>query len=105
MRASSVALGLLLLLVPAASHAQANCPTVDLRYDAAENISEKRVDKNHDCKPDEIIYYTDGKPERAEADTDLDGKMDVWTWFEKDGKTLGRQEQDTNKDGKADRWI
>src|SRR5262245_40394335 len=38
-----------------------NCPAVDLRYDDAENIAEKRTDKNHDCKPDEIVYYADGK--------------------------------------------
>src|SRR5438034_6282906 len=104
MRARSAALGLL-LLVAAPAHAQTNCPTVDLRYDEAENIAEKRTDKNHDCKADEVVFYANGKPERAEADTDLDGKVDVWTFFEKDGKTLGRQEQDSNKDGKVDRWI
>jgi hypothetical protein len=108
LQARSALLASLLLLSAGSADAQQapkNCPALDLRYDEAENVSEKRSDKNKDCRPDEIVYYAEGRPERAESDTDLDGRMDVWTFFEADGKTFGRQEQDTNKNGKADRWI
>ena len=81
MRGRLVALGFLLLAAEPA-HAQGNCPAVDLRYDEAENISEKRTDKNRDCKADEVVFYAEGRPERAEVDTHLDRRLHVWPFFE-----------------------
>ena len=84
---------------------QGSCPPVELIYDENEQIAESRKDTNEDCRLDEIVYYIDGVAERAERDTDFDGRVDVWIFFEEDGKTPARQDQDTNGDGQKDRWI
>ena len=72
LRAARLALALVLVLAalrrrsaPAAASAEGSAARVD-SYDATEQLSEKRTDTNKDCKPDEIVYYKDGKPERAE---------------------------------------
>ena len=57
---------------------QTNCPAVELHYDDAEQLDEKRTDTNQDCRHDEIVYYIEEIPERAERDRDFDGRMDLW---------------------------
>src|SRR5262245_31244102 len=84
---ASLALGLLLALCVAASaSAQGTCPAVELKYDDSEQISEKRTDTNKDCKADQTVFYEDGKPARAEQDTNFDGRVDLWIVYGPDGK-------------------
>ncbi len=108
MAASSASLGLLGALLAAISsplaEARAACAPIELLYDENEQIHEKRVDHDRDCRYDEIVHYASGAPERAEKDTDLDGAMDIWIFYGPDGEP-SRQQQDTTGDGNADRWI
>ena len=104
MRARAILLALLLAPLAGPAPARTNCPAIELLYDEFEQLSEKRTDTNEDCRPDEFVYYREGKAERAERDQDFDGRIDVWLYFGPDGQPL-RQEQDTTGDGKADRWI
>ena len=62
------------------------------------------ADKNYDGKPDYAEYFQNGVVEHREADTDYDGVMDEWTYFDSNGKPL-KTERDTNKHGKADTWV
>ncbi len=97
-------LALLAAVAAPLAGAHAACPPIELLYDENEDIHEKHVDHNRDCKFDEFVYYPSGKPERAEKDTDLNGVIDVWIFYERTGDP-SRQEQDTTGDGKADRWV
>jgi len=97
---------LAIALVPLAAlpaFGQGSCSAVELRYDENENLAQKLSDTNKDCKHDEFVFYIDGKPERAERDTDHNGQIDVWIFFTEDAEPA-RQEQDTSGDGKVDRW-
>ena len=113
---SSVALPFLLLcaafgvallvpaLLPGSAHAQQKtCPPIELLYDANEELSEKRSDRNRDCQLDEVIRYESGQPVRAESDSDGDGTFDTWIDYEA-GEAV-RQERDSDSDGKPDQWI
>ena len=71
---------------------------MELRYDENEALAEKHVDTNKDCKHDQYIYYLEGRAERAEIDTNHDGVLDTWTFFDEDGKTPARQELDIDGD-------
>jgi len=95
----------LLLAAAAPAAAGPRCPAVEFLYDENEDPAEKHVDTNKDCKHDQFVYYIGGKAERAEHDTNFDGRIDLWTFFEADGKTFARQELDTTGDGEKDRWI
>ena len=65
---------------------------------------EAAKDTNGDGKPDHWEFYDEnGKVIRAEADTDFDGKVDEWGYFE-NGK-LKRVEKDTKHTGKPDTWV
>ena len=105
MRTSALFTVALLVLASGSAGAEKRCPAVELRYDEFENLSEKHVDSNKDCQHDQAVYYADGRAKRAEIDSDFDGRIDTWTFFEADGKTIGRQEVDATGDGKKDRWI
>jgi len=66
--------------------ARAACTTaIELLFDENEDLHEKRVDNNNDCQFDEFVYYAGGEPERAEKDTDLNGAIDVWIFYERNG--------------------
>ena len=93
--------GALLALAPVG--AEAACPPVELFYDDAEQLAEKRTDTNRDCKPNEVVHYENGRPVRAELDRSGDGAFDTWLVYEADGKTLAREELDTDADGQRDR--
>ena len=67
---------------------------MNLLYDDKENLAEKHVDTNKDCKFDQFVYYLDGKPEKAEVDSNHDGRLDTWTFYETDGETLARRRND-----------
>jgi len=62
------------------------------------------ADKNYDGVPDYAEYFVNGKLEHREADTDYDGQMDEWTYFDESGTPI-KTERDTNKDGKPDTWV
>jgi hypothetical protein len=94
---------LALLTLPLA--AAAGCPPVELVYDANEQIAEKKADTNKDCRHDQHVFYVDGVAQRAERDTDFDGRLDVWVFYEEDGKTPARQDQDVDGNGEKDRWV
>ncbi|MDH5567100.1 MAG: hypothetical protein OEY15_10580, partial [Myxococcales bacterium] len=95
----------LLLALADAAFARSSCPPVELLYDDNEQIAERRTDTNQDCRHDEFVHYSAGVAERAERDTDHDGRIDVWLFFEADGKTPARQDQDVDADGQKDRWV
>ena len=40
-------------------------------------MKEKRSDTNRDGSYDEYVFFEQGKPARAEQDSDHDGKMDT----------------------------
>src|SRR5688572_18257781 len=71
----AVAAGALALSAPDAASAQRRCSPVELIYDANEQIAESRKDTNADCRFDEVIFYADGVAERAERDSDHDGRF------------------------------
>ena len=71
-----------LLFLARPALAEASCPPIELTYDEHEQISQKKADTNQDCRHDEIVHYDAGRAARAERDTDFDGRMDVWLYFE-----------------------
>jgi len=88
-----------------------------------------KVDRNYDGVPERIEYYDEkGVITRVEGDTNADGKMDEWVYYENgiavkgekdlngDGKpdttmfydakgAITRTESDSNGDGKIDEWV
>lgn len=63
----------------------------------------REIDTNLDGIKDVVRTYNDnGEPLREEADTDYDGRIDVWTDFV-DG-IIAEVQVDTNKDGEPDVW-
>jgi hypothetical protein len=78
---------LVALPLAVAAPAAASCPPVELVYDANEQIAEKKADTNKDCRHDQHVFYVDGVAQRAERDTDFDGRLDVWVFYEKDART------------------
>ncbi len=74
-RALAPWLALLAAVAVPLAGAHAACFPIELLYDENEDVHEKHVDHNKDCKFDEFVYYAGGKPERAEKDTDLNGAI------------------------------
>lgn len=59
------------------------------------------VDRNSDGKPDRFEHYdAQGVIQKVELDTDGDGKVDEWIFYEKGVAVRG--EKDVNKDGKPE---
>src|SRR5215831_2538463 len=77
---------------------------VVLEYDDQEHLARRKTDTNGDGIFDEVIYYKNDVPERAEADTNYDGKVDLWIRYDVQGNEIA-QERDTDFDGKVDRWV
>ena len=61
-------------------------------------------DMNGDDYADGVVYYSNGHRDRAEQDTDFDGKTDVWISYYFTGVPWKRAE-DLNRDGRADYWV
>lgn len=71
-------------------------------FDEGEVLVRERVDTNLDGKPDTATVYEKGLVTRQERDVDGDGRPEVWVHY-----VAGRQvlsERDTNGDGRADYW-
>ncbi len=64
-----------------------------------------RQDISGDGVEDTVLVYVDenGRPSYTEADTDADGRVDMWGWFE-DGKEIGEVAYDRDGDGRPDEW-
>jgi hypothetical protein len=63
----------------------------------------REVDTNLDGIKDVVrTFNAKGEAQHEEADTDYDGRIDVWISFV-DGR-LAEEDNDTNKDGKPDVW-
>jgi hypothetical protein len=60
------------------------------------------ADTNLDKKPDVWTFYEDDKIVRIERDTDFNGKVDEWQYYE--GGKLDRIGYDTTGTGRLDRW-
>ncbi len=69
---------------------------------SAGRVSEVKVDRNRDGRPDEKRFYVRGKKLRGELDEDFDGRTDVWEVYAEG--TLQRRGVDVDRDGKVDRW-
>ena len=62
------------------------------------------VDRDGNGTPDLVRFMKEGKPEREQADLNLDGKPDAWVYYTKEGaKDL--MIMDKNHDGKPDAWF
>ncbi len=63
----------------------------------------REIDTNLDGIKDIVRTYNEkGESLHEEADTNYDGRIDVWTTF--GGGRIGREELDTNFDGRPDLW-
>jgi len=65
---------------------------------------EIKIDRNYDGVIDRVeVYNSNGSIIRVEADSNADGKIDEWVYYEANKPV--RAEKDTNKDGKPDTWL
>ena len=64
----------------------------------------REFDRNHDGRYDSVRHYdAKGDPSFEEIDTDHDGRIDLWLFFQS-GK-VGEEQRDTNLDGEPDETI
>ena len=63
------------------------------------------VDRNGDGKPDMIRFMKDGKPDREQADLNLDGRPDAWVYYNNKEGTKDLMIMDKNHDGRPDAWF
>ncbi|MFQ5521497.1 MAG: FG-GAP repeat domain-containing protein [Candidatus Methylomirabilia bacterium] len=69
-----------------------------------ERVVRRERDLDDDGRPDVIVHYgADGQPVRREESSQLDGRIDTWTFYA-DGKAE-RKEADTDGDGRVDLWA
>lgn len=74
-----------------------------------EGLIEQRIDMNADKRPDVFNYYREGANDgprrmvRKETDLNMDGRIDVRSWFEDTG-AIEREELDGDFDGRVD-WV
>lgn len=76
-----VVVALAFAVAPSIARAQqANSPKqkVVLEYDDQERLARRKTDSNGDGVFDETVFYVNDVPERAESDTNLDGRVDQW---------------------------
>ena len=72
-------------------------------FDETGLLVNSREDRNADGRWDMTWYYDgQGNFERAEKDTDEDGRVDTWYLYK--GERLSRVSQDTNGDAQPDVW-
>jgi len=73
-------------------------------YDAKGVITRIETDTNGDGKMDEWVYYEEGVPVKGEKDLNADGKPDTVLIYDVKGVII-RSEADANGDGKIDEWV
>lgn len=72
-------------------------------YDDNGQALHEEADTDYDGKVDVWVDFVDGRISQAQADTNKDGRPDVWKFYGDDGK-LQRVRRDRNGDGKPDVW-
>src|SRR3569623_486569 len=77
-------------------------PPVDRSRCKAEGKQVTTADTNMDGKPDVWNYYEDEELVRIERDADFNGKVDQWEYYE--GGKRDRIGYDTTGAGKVDKW-
>ncbi|HEY5958346.1 MAG TPA: hypothetical protein VIV60_17400, partial [Polyangiaceae bacterium] len=75
--------------------------TIDHEACDVESNNTERVDANGDGQPDLTIVKQGTVEVCRSADLDFDGRIDVWSYFDKSGK-LRRRELDYDRDGNID---
>lgn len=88
------------------------CREVDTNLDGIKDVartfnekgeaSREVADSNYDGKPDVWIAFVDGRMSEEQLDTNSDGKADVWKYYV-DG-SLQRVKRDRDFDGNPDIW-
>jgi hypothetical protein len=73
-------------------------------YDDKGFIQRVEVDSDADGKVDEWVYYEKGVAVKGEKDTNKDGKADTTMFYDAKGVVI-RTETDVNGDGKVDEWV
>ena len=73
-------------------------------YDEKGIIIKSETDTNNDGKMDEWVFYEKGNPVKAEKDTNGDGKANTFLTYDKKG-VMVKSEIDTNGDGKTNEWV
>ncbi|MFQ5898677.1 MAG: hypothetical protein ACE5JN_10600 [Candidatus Methylomirabilia bacterium] len=69
-----------------------------------ERLVRRERDLDDDGRPDVIVHYgSDGRPARREESSQLDGRIDTWTYY-MNGRAE-RKEADTDGDGGVDLWA
>jgi hypothetical protein len=71
-------------------------------FNAKGEAIHEEADSNYDGKLDVWISFVAGRISEEDLDTNFDGKVDTWKFYI-DGQ-LSRVKRDTNFDGKADTW-
>jgi hypothetical protein len=67
-------------------------------------VEKQEIDMNYDGKVDSVfLYETTGNVKEEILDTDFDGKMDNWRYY--DNGQLRIDQMDSNADGKIDVWV
>jgi hypothetical protein len=75
------------------------------KFDAKGQIAEIIADTTGDGKMDNWAYFNEGKIQKAERDSDADGKPDTYVAY--DGKTgkIKMIEADSTGDGRINEWL
>lgn len=87
---------------------------IDLNYDGKVDqityyndqgqIEREEIDRNFDGQFDWTDHYQDNVRVMSEVDSDGDGKMDVFSYYEGSPPRITRKERDTNGDNLIDVW-
>lgn len=75
--------------------------TIEHEACAVDSKSAERVDANGDGQPDLTVVMSGTKEICRAADLDFDGRVDMWTYLDEQGK-LRRRELDYDRDGNVD---
>ena len=73
-------------------------------YDEKGLVQRVEADSNNDGKIDEWVYYEKGVAVKGEKDLNKDAKADTAMIYDTKGVII-RTETDSNSDGKIDEWV
>ncbi|MBF0217566.1 MAG: hypothetical protein HQL30_11320 [Candidatus Omnitrophica bacterium] len=73
-------------------------------YDSLGKIKERSVDTNANGNMDQVVFFENGVPVKAERDINEDGKSDGTVFYDDKG-VVKRTETDTDNDGKIDEYV
>jgi len=73
-------------------------------YDEKGIIIRSETDTNNNGKMDEWVFYEKGIPVKAEKDTNGDGKANTFLTYDRKGVMI-KSETDTDNDGKINEWV